>query len=180
VRRSGILWTLSILVPLLVATSAHAQERYTFTGSVLGGFSGSLDQRSDSFGHTAWELGLGMVSDERTQTVLRVGRMNLGDGTVPGLRAPKIEYAVAAGEYHFPEPAYDAGIFLGLGGYRLDGKLPFGDRKQETAIGLELGFTGDFDVTRHLSLVAEVGFHYVFFHETQFYGEGLGGVAIHF
>jgi len=178
VRRSGTLWIAGFL--FLIVGAARAQERYSYTGEVLGGLSGSLDQRTDGFGQKAWELGVGMVTDDRTQTTLRVGRMDLGDRTVPDLRSPQLDYAVLAGRYSFPEPAYDTGVFLGLGAYRLDGTLALGDRKRETALGVELGFTGDFDVTRHLSFVAELAFHYAFFHETQLYGEGLGGIAVHF
>ncbi len=164
----------------LGAAQLHAQSDSIFTVSVLGGIAGSFDQTQSQFTQTALQVGFGVETDERTLTTLRLGRLDLGDNSVPGRLGATLDYAVVAGEYRFREPAYDAGIFLGLGAYRLDGSSPVAHLNRNTALGVALGVTGDFDLTRHVSFVAEVDLHYAFLGETDFYGVALGGVAIHF
>ena len=64
--------------------------------------------------------------------------------------------ASIAGEYRFRQPSYDFGIYLGLGGYELAGDDFFEGEVDDRGLGLALGFTGDFDLTRRLSVVVEL------------------------
>jgi len=174
----------SLLLVLLlgaVADSAAAQESYTFTAGIAGGLGGAFDlDDSQAFDHSAAQLSLGMYTADRTLTSLRAGRLSFGtDVVVDNLTDAELDYLTIGGEYRFRQAAYDFGFFLGLGGYRIDGQGLAG-AEDHSALGATLGLTGDFDLTRRLSILAELDFHYVFFDETNFYGAALVGVAVHF
>jgi hypothetical protein len=162
----------------LGAGAAPAQDGYTFTASLAGGFAGAFDADGErDFDQPALQAAFGMFTNDRTLTVVRVGRVDLDtDQPFAGRLEAELDYANVAGEYRFRQSAYDYGFFLGLGGYRLQGD----GRDDETALGVAIGFTGDFDVTRRLSFVAEVDAHYVFFEDVNFYGAALVGLAVHF
>jgi len=148
---------------------AGAQETHSFTAFVSGGVAGAFDPDGTSdFG-----------TDARTLVVVRAGRLSIADGLAGDLLDAEIDYANVAGEYRFRQPAYDFGIFLGLGAYRLEGVGP-GGASRESKLGVALGFTGDFDLTRRVSLLAELDLHYALFAETRLYGAALVGVAVHF
>lgn len=165
----------------LCAAAAGAQEPYSFTAFVAGGAAGAFDaEESSDFGQQALQAGFGLYTDSRTLVVLRAGRLAIADGLAgSGLVDAELDYANVAGEYRFRQPAYDFGIFLGLGSYRLAAEGATGSQEQ-SELGAVLGFNGDFDLTRRLSLVAEVDLHYVLFEETRLYGAALVGVAVHF
>lgn len=162
----------------LGAGAARAEDGYTFTASLAGGFAGAFDVQAErDFDHPALQASFGMFTAERTLTMVRVGRFDLdSDRPFAGRLEAELDYANVAGEYRFRQAAYDFGLFVGLGGYQLQGA----GRDDETALGLALGFTGDFDLTRRLSVVAEVDAHYVFFDDANFYGAALVGLAVHF
>lgn len=165
----------------LAAAAADAQERSTFVVTAAGGAAGAWDDESASdFGHGAVQAGFGMYTDDRTLTVVRVGRVDLGDGLVDaGLADATLEYANVAGEARWRQPAYDFGLALGLGAYRLEGDRA-GVSREQTELGVVVAFTGDFDLTRRLSLVAEADLHYALFDDVRLYGAALVGVAVHF
>jgi hypothetical protein len=164
----------------LGAVAAGAQESSAFVASLAGGAAGAFDESSTGFGHGIVQAGLGMYTDERTLTVVRVGRLGLGDGLEStGLLDATLEYANVAGEVRWRQPAYDFGLYLGVGAYRLEGDRAGLDEEQ-TELGAVLGFTGDFDLTRRLSILAEADLHYAFFDDVRLYGATLVGVAVHF
>jgi hypothetical protein len=163
--------------------AAAAQERYTFTAALAGGLAGVLDDAGAGgrdFEHPALQAMFGMFTDERTLTTLRVGQIAFdAPRAVAGLTDAELQYVDVAGEYRFRQTAYDFGIFLGVGGYRVSGDAIAGETS-ESALGAALGFTGEFDLTRRLSLVAEIDFHYVFFDDESLHGAALAGLAVHF
>lgn len=165
----------------LAAASAAAQERSTFLVSLAGGAAGAWDEEiSSDFGHGAVQAAFGMYTDDRTMTMVRVGRIGLGDGlTETGLDDAALEYATVAGEARWRQPAYDFGLALGVGAYRLAGERA-GAESEQTELGAVLAFIGDFDLTRRLSLIGEADIHYVFFDDLRLYGAALVGVAVHF
>lgn len=173
--------TWMIVVLCFGAASASAQEGYSFTASLAGGVAGVFDdQAASDFGHGAVQAGFGIFTDQRTLTTIRVGRIGLGNALEEaGLVDATIEYANVAGELRFRQAAYDFGFFLGLGAYRLSADRA-GSGVDENALGLAAGFTGDFDLTRRLSLVAEANLHYAFFDDARIYGALFAGVAVHF
>lgn len=162
----------------LGAGAARAQDDHTFTASVAAGFAGAFDAEGErDFDRPTLQAAFGMFTADSTLTIVRVGRIDLdSDRPFAGLSDAQLDFANVAGEYRFRQSAYDFGLFVGLGGYRLQGDG--GD--DETALGVALGFTGDFDLTRRLSIVAEIDAHYVFFDDVNFYGAALVGLAVHF
>lgn len=176
-----------VAVALLVAAAVVpdrlvAQDDYTFTAGLLGGFGGSFDDSSDSdLDHRAVEAAIGMVTNDRTLTVVRFGQLEFdSDLSVEGLFDAELTFLTIAGEYRFRQPSYDYGVYLGLGGYELAGEDLFDGEVDDRGLGLALGFTGDFDLTRRLSVIVELSAHYAFLDRADLYGMALGGLAVHF
>jgi hypothetical protein len=171
------------LAALSAAPAARAQDSYSFTVAALGGIGGAFDASGEEqdYDHLAFEAAFGMLTDDRTMFVLRVGRMDLDEALVgDGLDDAELAFLTVAGEYRFQQPAYDFGVYLGLGGYEVSGDAVAGGESDEQALGLAFGLTGDFDVTERFSLVAELSAHYAFLDYPGFYGTAWGGVAFHF
>jgi hypothetical protein len=166
---------------LLLPGAARAQELYTFTAGLLGGIGGSFDaDPGDDLGNTGFQLNLTMVTEPRTQVGFRLGQLALDSQDRFGsLSDAELSYVTVAGEYRFPQSYYESGLYLGLGGYRLEGNRGSQD-ESDTSIGLTLGVTGEFKVTRWLGVLIELSGHYADLDEAQFFGMGHGGVAIHF
>lgn len=168
---------------LAVAAPAAAQELYTFTVGAFGGVGGSLDADvGDGLDGTGFQLGASMVTEPRTRIALRAGQLSLADGErFESLTDADLEYVTLAGEYRFFESWYAPWAYIGLGGYRLGGDDLFGGGEAEdTAVGLAIGLTGEFTLTRRLDLVGEVSGHYVDFEETNVFAMGHVGLAFHF
>jgi len=176
-RRLGI--ALAVL-SFAGAQVAGAQDSSTFSLGLATGLGGSLDERGADVDHSALQLSAGMLTAARTWTVVRLGRLSVDDQeSIGGLAGAELEYASIAGEYRFRQPAYDFGMSLGLGYYRLEGDVGSLREKQE-ALGLVLGLAGVFDLTRHVALTAEADFHYAFLEDANLYGVALVGVAVQF
>jgi len=181
VSRTSRFWAVLLVAAGLDGGVAWGQESYLFTASLAGGLAGAFDvDGSRSFDHPTLQAGFGMFTNDRTLTVVRAGRIAFDpEQELAGWRDAELDYVNVAGEYRFRQAAYDYGVFLGLGAYRLRGDGGFGD-DEETALGAVLGFTGDFDLTRRLSLIVELDLHYAFFDDANLYGAGLAGLAVHF
>jgi len=166
---------------LLLPGAARAQELYTFTAGLLGGIGGSFDaDPGDDLGNTGFQLNLTMVTEPRTQVGVRLGQLALdSEDRFGSLSDAELSYVTVAGEYRFPQSYYESGLYLGLGGYRLEGNRGSED-ESDTSVGLTLGVTGEFKVTRWLGVLIELSGHYADLDEAQFFGMGHGGVAIHF
>lgn len=179
--RRTVRWTV-LATALLVSSPALALDTYTFTAAIQGGLGGSLDVSGEQpFDQSAWQLMAGMLTQDRTLVVVRAGKLDFDENRpFAGRLGAEIEYVNIAGEYRFREPAYDLGIFLGVGAYRISGDPLAGVDREEETLGFALGATGDFDLTRHFSIVGEIDFHYTFFDDANLYGAALAGVAVHF
>jgi hypothetical protein len=155
---------LSTVIALATAPAARAQELYTFTVSAIAGIGGSIDaDPGDGFEDGAFQLGASMVTEPRTRVAVRAGRMGL------------------AGEYHFPEGSYSPWVYIGLGGYRLEGEdRAGGGAAEETALGANLGLVGEFTITRRVDLLVEVSGHWADFDDQQAFATGQAGLAFHF
>jgi hypothetical protein len=159
------------------AGPAAAVEPYLVSVGVLGGLGGPLDADEPDPGvdNGALQVNVGLLTEPRTLVVLRAGQLEI-DETLAALSEPTLEYATLAGEYRFYKGWYDSGIFLGLGGYRLEGSQ--GD--SDTAIGATVGVTGDLEITRWFSLVAEVSGHWADLESNQVWAMGHAGLAVKF
>jgi hypothetical protein len=167
---------------LLLPGAAGAQELYTYTVGVLGGVGGSFDaDPGGSLSNTGFQVNLGMVTEPHTHLIVRAGKLALDDdGLFGSLLDAELTYATIGGEYRARQGIWDSGIFVALGGYRLDGTAPFGRDGQETSWGVSAGVTGELPINRHLGVLAEISGHYVDFDEAQFFGMASAGLAIHF
>lgn len=171
-----------LFAPLFAPAAVSAQEQYNFTVGLLGGIGGSPDaEPGDDLGNTGYQLNLSMVTEPGTHVGFRLGQLGLDNDELFGsLREAELSYVTVGGEYRFRQGYYDSGLYLALGGYRLEG-LGFDDQDEsDTAIGLAVGVTGEFEINRWLSLVLELSGHYADFEESQIFGMGHGGFAIHF
>lgn len=168
------------------AAPAPAQEPYTFTVSLLGGFGGSLDENDAGYGNSSLQLGLGLVTERRAHLVGRIGSIDLDGDRLGRLFDASLDYVTVAGEYRFDEGIYESGVYAGIGGYRLEGLvaappgLPGLVAEDETAIGLAFGATGEVRLTRIFALQAELGGHYLLSDFAEFFVQALAGVAVHF
>ena len=162
--------------------AAEQQENYTFSLGLLGGVGGALDADPDpGLGQRSWALAAGMVTASRTLVVVRAGRLEIeGDPAFERFSQADLEYVNIAGEYRFAQPTYDYGMYFGLGYYRMNGDLLVGGNLDESDLGIVLGLTGDFDVTRYLSVIGEISGHYVFLDDANIFGMANVGLAIHF
>lgn len=172
----------ALVAGLALSPALPAQDSSTFVASLAGGIGGSFDAgHGHEFDHRALQVGVGMLTNDRTWTMLRAGRLDFDRNyDIGGLDHAELTYVTLAGEYRFRQPSYDYGIYLGLGGYELSGRDALLGDTSENGLGLAFGLTGDFDVTRHFSLVAEFSAHYAFLDRADVYGLALGGVAVHF
>ena len=180
---TALLLAAGLVAALALPGAAHAQESYTFTVGVLGGVGGSVDADvGDSLDNTGFQLDLGMVIQPENHLVLRIGQLGLdSDERFEDLTDADLTYATIGGEYKYRHSYYDSGIYLALGGYRLSGNDFFdGESEDETAVGLALGVTGDFPITRWLSLQVEFSGHYADFDDASVFAMGHGGLAVHF
>lgn len=170
-----------VLVVLLLAPSALvAQNADTFSASVLGGLGGALDEEPDAgVTNPSFQLGFAWQTDDNTRVGLRLGQLDFGSETVNTVREGDLTYFTLAGEYRFTESYYESGLYLGVGGYRLEGVeglTPFDD----TAIGLAAGVTGEFTVTRRWAILVELSAHYADLDRIQIFAMAHGGVTYRF
>jgi hypothetical protein len=168
---------------LLLPAAAGAQELYTYTVGLLGGVGGSIDAApGGSFTNKSFQLNLGMVTEPNTHLILRAGKLSLDQDRLFGpLRNADLEYVTIGGEYRARQAVWESGLYLALGGYRLNGiENATGRDRGETSVGLALGATGELPINRHLGLLAEVSGHYIHFRDEQFFAMGHVGLALHF
>ena len=170
-----------IFALLLTPALAGAQELYTYTVGALGGIGGSPDaDPGDGFSNTGLQLNLGMVTERNSQFALRLGRLQLdSDESFGSFQDAQLSYVTAGGEYRFQESYYESGLYIALGGYRLEGTRG-GKDDEETSVGVSIGVTGELQINRWLGLLVELSGHYVDFDEEQLSGMAHGGVAFHF
>ena len=170
------------LALVVLPGAAGAQELHTYTVGLLGGLGGSVDaDPGDALDNTGFQLNLAMITDPKTHVVVRLGRLGLDSDEVFGsLRDAELTYATIGGEYRFRQVYYDSGVYLGLGGYRLEG-IDGGDQDvRDTSIGLAAGVTGEFRINRWMGVLVEISGHWVDFDEAQIFAMGHGGLAFHF
>ena len=178
-RTHRLLGPALLAATLLGAPAAGAQELYTYTIGALGGVGGSLDvEPGDDLGNTGFQLNLTLVTEPRTHVGFRLGRLDLDTGEGFGtFTAPEFTYVTLGGEYRFRQSYYESGLYVALGGYRLE--EPDADR-EETEVGLALGVTGEFQINRRLGVLVELSGHWANFEEAQVFAMGHVGLAVHF
>lgn len=182
-RYRCLLAVVGVTAALVVSARAgEAQELHTYTVAALGGAGGSLDvERGDDLGNTGLQVVLGMVTEPKTLVALRLGRLDLDvDEGFGSLTDAELTYATVGGEYKWRETYYTSGLYLGLGGYELQGTAAGGGDRSDTAPGLVLGLTGEFHLHQRVGLLVEFSGHWVDFDEANVFAMGHAGLAIHF
>ena len=181
-RAHRLILALSVLL-LALPGLAHAQVLDNYTISLAGGLGGAFDADPDpGLSNTTIQLGFSLALDTTSLFVARLGQLDLDDPQgFGGLADAELTYVTLGGEYRLRRSLYDSGIFLGLGGYRLEGtRFATGEGDEQTALGLVLGVTADFPITRRFSILSELSGHYADLDEAQFFGMLHVGVAFHF
>lgn len=175
-------WAAVAICLALLPGTAQAQDIYTYTVGVYGGIGGSFDADPDpGLSRPTYQLSFSMLTEARTLFGIRVGQLDFGNHESLGrLFDSDLTYVTLAGEYRLRRPLYDSGLFLGLGGYRLEGTRIDGRSSDETALGVTFGVTGDFPINQRFSILVELSGHYADFDDAQFFGLGHVGFAVHF
>lgn len=163
---------LAALLLLAGAGAATAQERYSYTvtlGPVMGG------SISEGTGSSGLQAAFSWRTQPRTAVAIRFGSIDLGADQVGSLTSPTFRYATIAGEYSFQELYYESGVFFGLGLYELGNSV-----ESEEGPGLTLGVSGDFPISKRLSVVIELSGHYADIDAASTYATAHAGLAYQF
>jgi hypothetical protein len=171
-----------LLALLFVPVAASAQENYNYSVGLLGGLGGSVDaEPGDNLTNTGYQLNLAMVTEPQTHLGIRVGKLKLDEDEVfNSLTGADLSYVTVGGEYRFRESFYESGIYLGLGGYRVQGTDFALQDQSETAVGLVIGVTGEFEINRWLGFLVELSGHYANLEDSQLFAMGHAGLTFHF
>ncbi len=165
---------------VLVPAGAVAQEDQPLEASLLFGLGGSFDEDQSGLGNSGYQLGLSLGVARRTKVGVRFGEIDYAAGDfISSISQPTFSYVTVGGEYTFSERYYESGIYLGLGAYRLEG-FQGGQPFDDTTLGLVLGVTGEFEVTRRLGFVVEAAGHVADFGPARYFLTFHGGLAYHF
>jgi hypothetical protein len=171
-----------VLLAAALAGAARAQD-YPYRASLLYGLGGTLDGGDDdssSLDHGTYQLGFSWSSGWDILAGVRVGQIDYGDDEgIGGRRGADLTYATVGGEYLFNEGYYTSGVYFGLGWYDL-GEDDLGELPSDSAIGLALGLTGDFRLTRRFSILVELSGHYTDLDDADLLAMGHAGVAFSF
>lgn len=172
---------LLIVGGFLIGPAATAQS-YTFTASLLGGIGGSADADPDpGFGNPGFQLGFAWLSERKTHVGVRLGQVDFGGERLENLVESDLTYLNVAGEYRFTESYYESGIYFGLGLYSVSGTPPPGAADDEdTGLGVVVGLTGDFNVSKNFSVLVDLAGHFADVDGAQVFGTALVGVGYHF
>ncbi len=170
----------------LIASAGHAQETYDMNASILLGLGGSVDESDPGYGNVSFQLGFAAFIEDRTQIAIRLGQLGFDDAdALGGLFGPDLTYITLSGEYRgrrgfFSGALFDSGMFIGLGVYKLDGTRADGVEEDSTSVGLTVGVSGDFDVSRRLAIRIEGSGHVTDLDEAQFFILGHAGLVVRF
>lgn len=178
----SIIW-LAAASALVVAAPrpAAAQELFSFTVSALGGIGGSPDvEPGKGFGNPSYQLGFSLVTQPRTLVGVRFGQLGFGSERFDNLVDAELTYLTVAGEYRFDEGYYDGGLYLGIGGYKLDGTQVAPGGGEGTGIGLAFGVNGEFEINRRFGILVELSGHYADLEQAHFFAMAHAGLAYHF
>ncbi len=164
---------------VLAPSSGLAQSGYTYSIGLLGGLGGSADAEPDTgLDNLGWQARFSMELEVRTLFSVRAGQLQLAVDDVPGgLFDSDLSYVTLSGEYTFPAGFYESGVFIGLGAYDLSGDGVLAD---ESAIGLTVGTSGDFRITKRLSCLIELAGHYADLDYAQLFFMAHAGLSFHF
>ncbi|TNF72279.1 MAG: hypothetical protein EP299_09945 [Acidobacteria bacterium] len=165
-----------VLVGLLVTPVAgFGQDDYNYNVNFLVGLGGSVDENDAGFGNFDFQLGAAVYVESHTQVAVRLGLMDWGENDELGeLTGSRLTYLTIAGEYRdrrgfFSGALFDSALFAGLGAYNLEGTDLDLEDFDQTAIGLTVGASGDFDVSKRFAIRLEGSGHYAGLDHAKFF-----------
>ncbi len=165
---------------LLAPGGAVAQEDQPLEATLLFGFGGSFDEDQSGLGNSGYQLGLSLGVARRTKVGVRFGEIGYDGGDAIGVIAqPTFSYVTIGGEYTFSERYYESGVYMALGAYRLEGLLG-GQPYDQATVGVAVGVTGEFEITRRFGFVVEAAGHFADFGPARYFITFHGGLAYHF
>lgn len=177
----------AVVLGVLLASALGAQEHFhTFTLSGLAGVGGSLDADGSGLGNLGWQLGFSNILESRTHFGVRLGGVEWSKSDrLDSLEDPSLLYLTLVGEYRNRESSFtgrvmESGVYIGLGGYQLDGKDAAGRDQTRETLGLTLGLMGDLPLTRQLLLRLELQGHWADLEVSQFLALAHLGLAYRF
>ncbi len=178
VSRSLSLFVALAALSVFAPTPAPAQSLHTYSVSLLGGLGGSFDVDPDAgLDNSSFQLGFSLVTSGRNSFTARLGQIDFSGAEGFGsLGTSDLTYLTLGGEYRNSKAFYDSGLYIALGGYRIEGDAGGAD----TAIGLAVGSTADFPINRWVSILAELSGHATDLDDAQFFGMLHLGVSVHF
>jgi len=145
-----------LLLPVALASDAHAQGRTSYSITLGPTFGGSIDGEPEAgLEHTGFLANFSWRTQPRTVVGIRFGSTDLQGDELGPLVSPTFRYATISGEYRFGDLYYESGVFFGLGLYQLDD-----GETSDTGAGLTVGVTGDFPINERLSVLVELTGHY--------------------
>ena len=180
-HRSSLAVAVAVLAAaLMLSVPATAQDPYNYTASLSVLVGGPLDasEPDPGLGNAGFQAAFSFISAPRTHVGIRLGRVGFSE-ELSNLRDPDLTFVNVGGEYRYQESYYQSGLFLGLGVYQLEGDTENGS-DDRTAIGVALGATGDFPITRKLSFIADVSVHWADLGEASFFAFVNLGLGYHF
>lgn len=171
--------TVLIVISLTLPMPAEAQSSSSYTFALMGGLGGSNETSPDvGYGNAGFQALFGMKTNTRTTFQVRAGQLSLDVSDDDfDLFSSDLSYLTLAGHYTFPGGFYESGLFIGIGVYDIAGEVFVQD---ETSWGLNAGVTGDFKLSQHWSVVAELSAHYADLDAYQYLVMGHVGLAVHF
>lgn len=171
--------TLLLVFLAALAGPASAIEPTTWTVTLSGALGGTEDaEPSPGYGMNGFQIGFAMATDPGGRLGVRYGQLGLDDPTGSWDQAD-MDWVTMGGEYWFGGDWFDSGIFLALGGYRLDG-LQQGVVADETTWGLSMGTTAEWRLSKNFSVNGELSGHWADFSDAQIFVLGTLGVGVHF
>lgn len=179
-RTSLLVPVLLTLVAVLAPGAGAAQENQPLEASALFGSGGSFDEDQSGLGNSGYQLGLSLGVARRTKVGVRFGEIDYSAGDfIASVAQPTFSYVTIGGEYTFSERYYESGIYLALGAYKLEG-FQGGQPFDDSTLGLALGVTGEFEITRRIGFVVEGAGHIADFGPARYFLTLHGGLAYHF
>ena len=168
------------LAAVLAPAPAEAQEDQPLEATLLFGLGGSFDEDQSGLGNSGYQLGLSLGVARRTKVGVRLGEIDYAAGDFIGsIASPTFSYVTVGGEYTFSERYYESGVYIALGAYKLEGAQA-GQSFDDTTVGLALGVTGEFEITRRIGLVLEGAGHFADFGPARYFLTFHGGLGYHF
>lgn len=171
-----VLPTFLFLATLVVLPGTAQAQDSRFTVGLFGGVGGSPD--TDSFTEPSFQILGAMDWAPRTHVQLRLGQLDTAfEAAGGGTYDADLRYITVGTEYRVNADYYESGLVIGLGYYDLDGPIATLD---DDTFGLNLGVTGDFEVSPRWSVLVELTGHFADFEDAQIFIMGHVGVGFRF